>query len=304
MRKEFTIMKKRKAMSIKNNNIMVISPSMNLVEGNQQDLIESEKNAKQLKLNTLYSKNSYFTSQDEKKLIENKVSDIKVSFSDNNIQIIIASKGGLFTHKLLNHIDFDTIKNNPKIIIGMSDITSLLNAIYAKTGLITFHSCIFKGFLKGKNEYNMNEFVRILINSGKGVYPKNTPWLTIRKGSGTGTLVGGNLTSLNFIVGTEYFPKEDNYVLFLEDPSFEIKPDTVKKSLLNLKKNGIFNKTNGILVGNYDEFGTLEKLVLEVTKEFDFPIIKCDDFGHTYSNTTFAIGATVKIDSTKSELIL
>jgi len=87
----------------------------------------------------------------------------------------------------------------------MSDITSLLNAIYAKTGLITFHSCIFKGFLK-----------------------KNTPWLTIRKGSGTGILVGGNLTSLSFIIDTAYFPKENNYVLFLEDPSFEIKPDTVK----------------------------------------------------------------------------
>lgn len=67
-----------------------------------------------------------------------------------------------------------------------------------------------------------------------------------------------------------------------------------------MKKNGIFNKTNGILIGNYDASGTLGKLVLEVTKEFNFPIIKCDDFGHTYSNSTFPIGATVKIDGEKS----
>lgn len=85
-------------------------------------------------------------------LIKNKVSDFNDMVIDKTVKMIIFSKGGNNVIDILDNLDYELIKNNPKIYIGLSDLTIILNAIYKKTNLITFHHLIFKGILK--NDFN------------------------------------------------------------------------------------------------------------------------------------------------------
>lgn len=231
---------------------------------------------------------------------EEKAKDINEMFKDKNIKAIIASQGGETANALLYFLDYESIKHNPKIFIGISDITVILNAINKKTGLVTFHGNDVKwGFGRKPTDYDKEEFLNTLSRSEEREIPKNSERKAIRNGKASGKLIGGNLSCILKLAGTEYFPNFKDSIFFIE----EYKPTTeeVEYRLNQLKQIGVFENVKGIVIGHIEgikksDEREFEDILLELTKEYDFPILKTSDFGHNCPNTVIPLGIKAEID--------
>lgn len=198
-------------------------------------------------------------------------------------------------------LDFELIKKNPKIFLGISDITVLLNTINQKTGLVTFHgNDVIWGFGNENTDYDEKEFIDRLIKGKIGKIKHNSEWKCMRKGIGEGVLIGGNLNCLNKLAGTDYMPDFQNKVLFLESFGPHSSPDLTEAELYRLKQMNVFKKIKGLWVGYYDHESKIlfEEIIMNVVKDYDFPILKCNDFGHNTPNTTIPVGVKVRINAT------
>ena len=294
---------KIKPKNLNNGIIGIIAPSTNLKESNKDDIQESINKCNELGIKVEISQYASSASKDNETKINEKVHDIETMFENPKIDGIFCAKAGAFCRYLLDNINFDIIKNNPKVFVGMSDATFLLNAIYAMTGLITFHTSDFKRFIKN-NEYNKKCFIDMFLNKKIGVIPQRSAWKVLKKGVGTGTLIGGNLTCLTMLSETKYFPKDENIILFLEDIESATSKANIIKNINILKKNGVMQRVNGILLADYinKEEIKLEDLVLPELIDYDFPIIKCHDFGHAKVNCVLPVGAQVTLSSNDKKL--
>ncbi len=238
---------------------------------------------------------------------QEKSDDISSMFVDNEVKAIICSQGGANSNSILSLLDFELIKNNPKIFLGISDITVLLNSIYQKTGLVTFHgNDVMWGFGNEYTDYDKQEFIDRLIKGKIGKFKHNSEWKCIREGVAEGTLIGGNLNCFNKLAGTEYQPNFEDKILLLETFDGSNAPDDVESELSCLKQMGVFEKIKGLWIGYYNHKSKIpyEEIVMNVVKDYDFPILKCDDFGHNTPNTTIPIGTKIKLDATNKQVIL
>ncbi len=289
--------------NLKNKTIGIIAPSTNLKEENKGDIKKSIKKCEDLGLKIIISENAYSKETDKNIKIKEKISDIHNMFKNKNIDGIFCAKGGKFCLNLLPYIDYNLIKENPKVFGGISDVTFLLNAIYAKTNLITFHMSDFKRFIK-ENEYNEKCFVDIFLKNKIGKIPQNKPWKSLKKGVGKGTLIGGNLTCLTMLSETEYFPRDKNIILFIEDVEGATTKKQIKENIQKLIKNKIMDKVQGLLLADFtsNEDIKLEDIVIPLLSSYNFPIIKCHDFGHNKINCVLPIGAKVTLNANESTL--
>lgn len=204
--------------------------------------------------------------------IEDRVSDLHDAFKDKNVKCILTVLGGFNINQILDYVDYDLIKNNPKILCGFSDITALLTAIYAKTGLITYYGPHFSSFgMKKGFDYTLEHFKKMFIENGNVNLENSKEWSDdawflnqedrkffenegikiINSGSGEGTIIGGNLCTLNLLQGTEFWPNDKDIVLFIEDDGlmgehFLHEFDRNLQSLLHCLKN---KNLKGIVVG-------------------------------------------------------
>lgn len=277
--------------------IGVISSSGLLKEKNKDEIEKSIKLINEMGLNVKLGKHIYENNTNN--LIKNKVSDFNDMVIDKTVKMIIFSKGGNNVIDILDNLDYELIKNNPKIYIGLSDLTIILNAIYKKINLITFHHLIFKGILK--NDFNKKAFIDMFFNHNKEIYfSKNVE--VINKGLAKGTLIGGNLISFSKILNTGYMPDLNNSILFFEECD-GVSKDEVENILIKFKQNHVFDLCNGVILGNYSINNNYFKNVFK--KYVDKPMIKCEDFGHYIYNLVLPIGAKVifNADSKKLEII-
>lgn len=215
--------------------------------------------------------------------------------------------GGFNVNGTFDYLDFDVIKNNPKIICGYSDPTSLLNAIYAKTGLITFSGPNFKSLSDEETDYGFNEMKKRFFENDLRLGTDEDKYSVIHSGKAEGVLVGGNLCLFSNLTGHgKYSVDMTDKILFIEDLGFESPAGMVSNYLYKCKQNGVFEKIKGLWIGNYEhESGiALEKIVQDVLEdEYDFPIIKSDNFGHGLLKTIIPIGAKARIDTEENEKI-
>lgn len=234
---------------------------------------------------------------------EQRADDLNSMFADDEVKAIICSQGGDTSNTCLPYLDFNLIRKNPKIFIGISDITVLLNAFNSKTGLVTFHgNDVMFGFGRKHTAYDKEEFLDRLVRGKIGRVKKNSKWRSIRSGSVEGRLIGGNLRCLLKLAGTEYQPDFKDTILFLE--SFVINPDECSFMLSHLQQLGAFEKIKGVLIGYIwslqatakgRRLTQMEDILKRQTNGYDFPIVKCDDFGHNCPNTTLPVGARVRL---------
>lgn len=236
---------------------------------------------------------------------EQKANDINKMFVDNEVKAILCSRGGETSNSVLDLLDYKVIKQNPKIFCGFSDNTTLINAIYNKTGLVTFHGDDVSGhFGHTATAYTRAEFLSRFTQGYIGEVNKNSLWEEIRAGKTKGKLVGGNLSSLEYLVGTEYFPKVKKAILFFE--GYAGKPNKMASVFYHFKKLGVWDKANGVIIGyiwGQEKDGkpkvSAEDILLEITKEYNFPILKVRDFGHRTECTPLPVGVKAKIDTRK-----
>ena len=236
-----------------------------------------------------------------------KAEDINNMFADKEVKAIICVKGGEDSNSTFDYIDYELIKNNPKIICGFSDITSITNAIYSKTGLVTFNGPTFKSLTSWETDYAFKELIKRFQDKSLEIGVEEDKYETIQEGVAEGELIGGNLSLLAKLVCGKYSLDFKDKILFIEELGFESDPNLVNNNLYYMKQNGVFDKIKGIWVGNYEhETGIeLEKILLDVLDgEYKFPIIKSNNFGHCDRKTVIPIGTKARIDTSKNKKII
>ena len=259
----------------------------------------------------VFEKKGYMAGSDEE-----RAEDLNNMFKDPDIKAILCSRGGEDAMRLLPLIDYGLIQQNPKIFLGMSDITVLLNAIHAKTGLVTFHgpstawgiNCSPWG-CKGMEPYSKAYFLKALThNEPIGKIEPKTKWHVYRNGKARGRLLGGNLDSIEKISGTEYEPDWRGAILFFEELDESV--EEMDRDLMPLKLRGVLGKISGMVIGhledcieNEKEEKEFEEMVKEITKEYDFPILKMEEFGHHEINITLPLGIEVEINGDEFSLL-
>jgi len=253
----------------------------------------------------------YLAGEDDKRLQE-----FYRFLEDKSIKAIMSTRGGYGTGRFLRKLDFEKIKANPKIIIGYSDITSLLLAIYKKTGLVTFYGPMFTSeFASSDISYTKDKFIDTLVNLK---YPieisgcNSDKVYIFRDGYAEGELVGGCLSLIVSTLGTPYEIDTDGKILFFEDVGEA--PYRIDAMLTHLINAGKFDKLAGLVIGEMIDctpnrgfpMGSFhwEEVILDRIKDFSFPVISGICFGHGKQKATIPIGTKARIDTELKKLIL
>lgn len=255
-----------------------------------------------------FSKNSREMDEFQSSSVQSRVEDLHEAFLDPNVKMVMSCIGGFNANQILKHLDFELISNHPKILCGYSDITALLNAIYAKTGLVTYHGPHFSTFGFAKEaEYTQKVFFQCLMEDEPiRVVPSETVknYHVIQEGTCEGEIIGGNLCTLNLLQGTPYMPKMENKVLFIEDDNimgdyFVYEFDRNLQSLLQVYG---ADTVKGIVFGQFDDSCKLNaEVIRKIVKDKvapNIPVIFGVDFGHIFPMITFPIGGMVRIRAT------
>lgn len=283
--------------------IGVIAPSNPIIGDNIEEMEKAKKIVEKAGYKVKFSKNIFSNINGYSNSAKEKAEDINSMFKDKDIKMIWCAKGGENSNTTFEYLDFETIKNNPKIICGYSDITSLTNIISERAGFVTFNSTNFKTIATDETNYSFEQALKRF--SGESIElenPDGKQYKTIRSGKAQGRLIGGNVTLTRGLVSGKYNINFENKILFLEELGFETGPALLSNHLYYMKQNGVFDKVNGIWLGNYThESGiTLEKILLDVIGEdYNKPIIKSENFGHIENKIAIPIGTEAQIDTSK-----
>jgi len=249
-----------------------------------------------------------YLSGDERLMAE----DLHRLIADPEIAAVICAGGGTNANRLLRHIDSQVIIDNPKIIVGMSNPSVLLNAIYASTGLVTFHgpTVVWNfGEADGLTPRTYAHFWPLITGTGQvKPFPATPNWKWWKRGTARGRLIGGNLASLEGLLGTQWAPDWKGHILFWEDIA---KPTNIlDRCLTHFRDAGVFDGIAGMIVGELVACDppaggqTLEAVLHDVVGDLDFPILCNVDLGHTADKLTLPIGCEAILDSEKNTFSL
>jgi len=267
--------------------------------------------------------------------VAQRAEELNALIRDPDIRCIMAASGGFVSNSILPYIDYEALCRDPKIIVGYSDVTAVLLAVYAKTGLVPFYGpnliSVF-GEAMPYSEISYGYFREIV--SGTAAFPHdykmpaewtedsvgleendvqctaiNNQWICARKGSVQGRLIGGNLDTLYGIWGSEYMPEiRKGDILFLEENRGT--PEKTERAFSHLELCGIFEKIGGLILGKSADYrpgkdgGKFHEPAMEILNRYDFPILAEFDCAHTKPMHTLPIGSEVLLNAGEKSLSL
>ncbi|KJD44410.1 S66 peptidase family protein [Paenibacillus terrae] len=300
--------------------IRILSPSRSLSIVSEKNRLIAQQKLEQLGFAVSFSQHVLESDDFTSSSIESRVADLHEAFADPKVKGILTAIGGYNANQLLAHLDYELIGSHPKRLCGFSDITALSHAIYAKTGLITYAGPHFLTFgMQQGNEYTTAYFQRMMLEEGsikiqsspewsddtwyldqdQRIFHRNVGPYAILEGEAHGTIVGGNLCTLNLLQGTPYMPSLEGTILFVED-DYESSPATFDRDLQSLLHQPGFDQVRGIIIGRFQQASHMtEKLLRQIIsskKELaSIPVIADADFGHTTPQFTYPIGGKASI---------
>jgi muramoyltetrapeptide carboxypeptidase len=253
--------------------------------------------------NNIGSRFGYFSAPDE-----SRAGEFMDFIRDPEVKGIFFVRGGWGCARILPFLDFEVIRNNPKVIMGFSDITTLLNAITLKTGLITFHG---PNGNASWNSRTMEYFHSILFHGELHTFYNRREDLkvrTIREGIAEGELAGGNLTVVSSMIGSQYLPDWKGKVLFLEDLKEE--PYRIDRMLTQLKLAGVLDQVSAVVLGAFrdctaeepDRAFTVDEVFDQHFKGLDKPVYSNAQFGHVVNKFVLPVGTKVRVNATKGTI--
>lgn len=252
---------------------------------------------------------------------EKKASDLHELVKNPEIKAIFPTIGGNTVNHMLPYIDFSLLKDNPKLFVGFSDSSLLINVITDRTGIVTLHGhcdIVFGlGDLRGHNpnlqaggRYTEQSLFETLSGErGLGKVEPFGVWKSIRSGSTEGVLRGGNLSDLQILHGTPWEPSWDGAILFWEDC---VDLHRVDLALMALRHTGILERIAGMVVGRgtqcvetfyTDKIESFEQIVERICGDFEFPIILDADIGHDMECCHLPIGCRAAIDGAELHIL-
>ncbi len=244
---------------------------------------------------------------------EERATDFNNMVLDKDVKAIFAIRGGYGTPRILQMIDYRSLKQNPKIIVGYSDITALQLAIFRKIGLVTFSGPMTGVEMwKGIDPYTVEHFWRLLTSAKRiGVLknPNDEPLKILKHGKTRGRLLGGNLSMIACLMGTPFLPKLCNSILFLED--VEEAPHRIDRMLAQLHNAGILNKLAGLVFGKFTDCNpanpsephlTIDQIQEEYAERIKCPIVANFQYGHIPRKLTIPIGLQTTLDTIRNRI--
>jgi muramoyltetrapeptide carboxypeptidase len=244
----------------------------------------------------VFSRSGYFAGTDAQ-----RADILKRLFGDNSIKAITCARGGFGSVKILPLLDFKIIKNHPKIFIGFSDISVLLNAFFEKSDLITFHGPVVTSLATASRKTKDALFEAVTSDAPIEITVEKP--VCIHPGSASGIVVGGNLTTLSHLIGTPYMPSFNRRILVLEDTGEA--HYRIDRMLTQMKLAGCLDGIAGVVVGSFDGCGSIDEihgLIENIFKHSNIPILAGLDVGHSETNITFPIGLEATLDADKGIL--
>ncbi|MEO8399523.1 MAG: LD-carboxypeptidase [Ignavibacteriaceae bacterium] len=301
----------------KGDTIGLIAPASFITE---DELKESIKNLESLEFKVAYTKNilakyGYLAGTDEQ-----RASDVNEMFERKDIDGIVCARGGYGCARILPLLNYELIKNNPKILIGYSDVTALLYGIYKKTGLVCFHGPVgISTFNNFSTEYFNDVLIYphsdlTLFNSDEDKEDDEFKVATIRSGSAKGKLVGGNLSIVVSLIGTPYDIESEGKIIFLEEIGEE--PYRIDRMLTQMIQAGKFNNAAGIALGVFknskskeEKSGiassfTLNEVLFDRLSSLKIPVLYGLSFGHITNKFTLPFGIEAELNSISQTLKL
>ena len=294
----------------------IISPSSYIAEHLRPDCDRARMALKALGLNVKMGAHAFDRHFYNAGTREARLEDFHTLWRDPKVKMIMMSQGGDTANHLLNGIDYEMIRKNPKIFAGFSDGTTLVNAIFAKTGVVAYYGPSFLwGFSDLMGEVFVENFKKTFFEGHVGPLAPNlqwrhtekkelvySGWRSVRSGRASGTLVGGHSGCLITTMLAGYGPDFQDAILFLEGTESIAKID---RQFTALRLNGTFAKSKGLILGYCDNHGMKEEgknrdvadMVLEATRGYNFPILEIGELGHKVENYTFPIGCRATIDA-------
>lgn len=250
---------------------------------------------------------------------EERLEDIHEMFLYKDVKMILFTMGGDTANELIQGIDYELIRNNPKIISGISDATTILLPIHEKTGLVTFYgpdlmftfgqetiprgiqTQIFDAWTKGT--FEILPIDNMIDDNGKIVVDK---WRSIRDGVVEGQLIGGYLSIITILYASKQIGNLKGKILFLESMG---QSNTIHTQLQWLKILGVFDEIEGLILGYFPDlqpgskyYRDIGDLILELTADRHFPIYMINELGHCISNYAWPIGIKVKLDTYRNSI--
>ena len=243
-----------------------------------------------------------------------RLDDIHEMFKNKLVRAILCVRGGYGSGRLLDKIDYNLIKKNPKIFVGYSDINALQAAFYAKTGLVTFSGpMVAVDFHHEVSPFTEEIFWRTITSNkkiGKLKNPRNEKFYTLNKGRSSGRIIGGNLSLLVSLMGTEYFPKLKDSILLLED--INEAPYRVDRMLNQLRLAKYFKQVKGVALGHFvdcvnndssNPSFTLNEVIVEYfQKQLKLPVLYNIKHGHVKENITIPFGVKCVLNASLGSL--
>jgi len=249
--------------------------------------------------------------------IQSRLADLHDAVADPNVKAILTAFGGYNTNQLLPFVDWELIRENPKILCGYCDITALSCSMFAKTGLVTFSGPHYSSFgMLEHLDQTLEWFTRTVMASeplsikpsqtwsdeawylnqhNRTIEPNEGYWV-VSEGSAVGTLIGGNLCTLNLLQGTQYMPNPPGAVVFVED-DFESMFSTFDRNLTSLTQQPGFDGVRALLIGRFQKSVGMTRSMLGAIVSANV------DFGHTDPLLTLPVGGSICILVAPSQLM-
>jgi len=252
--------------------------------------------------------------------VEERIQDLHEAFADPKVKAIVTAVGGYNSNQLLQHIDYEFIQANPKILCGLGDSTALQTAIYTKTGLITYYGPHFSTFgIRHMSDYLVQGFLTAVTNDAPFDLEPSDRWSDdhwyleqeerefhphegyriIQEGKAEGTLIGGNLSTLNLLQGTAYMPSLERAILFIEEDE-EAHPLSFDRGLQSLLQQPGADKLKGVLIGRFQKGSNMTREALDQIvrgkRELEgLPVLADVNIGHTDPMATLPIGGKASV---------
>lgn len=265
----------------------------------EEMLINLKKLGFKLKLGDhVRNQNGYLAGTDAE-----RVKDLMNMFKDPDVDGIMCIRGGWGCNRILQDIDYEVIRNNPKVFCGFSDITSLHMAFYAKSDLYTFHGPVGKSTW---NDFTTNAFKAVTWNGEVVRYDIPEEFddsFIITPGTAEGKLLGGNLSVLVSMIGSDYLPSFENAILFLEDIGESVY--RIDRMLTQLKLTGILDQLSGFVFGKCTDCSagenslTLQQVMDDHIKPLNIPAFYGAMISHEDNNITLPFGMHAQLDATE-----
>ncbi len=254
--------------------------------------------------------------------VRERLDDLHDAFRDPAVKAVFPLRGGYGSAQLLNLIDYNLIRANPKIFVGYSDITALHLAIHQRTGLVTFHGPVVLSHFGDYTEKHFRQALFQTVPIGSVTNPPDSSALrpehmlrTIRPGKARGQLIGGNLTLISTTMGTAYEMDTRGKIVFIEDVGEE--PYRIDRMLTQLRLSGKLDSAAGLIFGecadcrpndykpSFNTSGfTLGEVVDNLLGDLRIPVLSGLTIGHTNDQLTLPLGVMATLDADKGELVI